>query len=130
MRTILKFALTNVEELAFVIIALYIIYSMWPDLFFPSLLVSALGFGIFVIAKWQILKDSLTEEHYKYDVVGEVGMTTEVLSPEGHIRVKGELWKARSLNGKGIPRGEKVKVERRVGNKLYVTRLKADERNE
>jgi len=130
MRPIVKFILTNVEEFAFLVIALYLIYSLWPEIFLVALIVSVVGFGIFVIVKWYILKDSLSEKHYKYDIVGEVGITVDALSPEGHIRVKGELWKARSIDNKEIPKGVEVRIEKRVGHKVFVTRFSSGEQND
>lgn len=126
----MKFILTNVEEFAFLIIALYIIHSLWPEFFITALIVSVVGFSIFVIAKWYILKDSLSEKHYKYDIVGEVGITVDTLSPEGHVRVRGELWKARSIDNQEIPKGVEVRIERRVGHKVFVTQISVGDTND
>ena len=42
------------------------------------------------------------------NLVGAVGKTVELLDPEGHIRVQGELWQARA--SEAVPAGTKVRV--------------------
>jgi membrane-bound serine protease (ClpP class) len=52
-------------------------------------------------------------------LIGLVGESRADLSPEGQVRVKGALWKARALNGP-IPAGRKVRVRRVDGLLLLV----------
>lgn len=44
------------------------------------------------------------------ELIGEIGTVVEDLSPEGLIKVRGELWKAVSKDGSTVKVGEKVKV--------------------
>ncbi len=46
----------------------------------------------------------------KEELIGEVGRVVEDLDPEGIIKLHGELWKARSRDGRVIRVGEEVKV--------------------
>ncbi len=46
----------------------------------------------------------------KEELIGEVGEVVEDLDPEGVIKLHGELWKARSRDGRVIRVGEEVKV--------------------
>ena len=129
MKPITKFILTNVEEFAFLIIVLYIVYSMWPELFFIALLVSMIGFSIFVIAKWLILKDVLSNRHYKYEITGEEGIVTDTIAPIGFVRVRGELWRAKSVNNVEIPKGTNVRVIKRIGHTIFVAPINKGETN-
>ncbi|BAA30618.1 NfeD family protein [Pyrococcus horikoshii] len=58
----------------------------------------------------------------KEEMIGLIGTVVEELNPEGMIKVRGELWKARSkFNGK-IEKGEKVRVVDMDGLTLIVVR--------
>jgi len=54
-------------------------------------------------------------------LVGRTAMVVEDLSPEGLVKLDGELWRARCLNGTAR-RGEKVMVVKVDGTKLLVER--------
>ncbi|WP_087035470.1 NfeD family protein [Thermococcus litoralis] len=60
----------------------------------------------------------------KEEMIGLSGEVVEPLAPEGMIRVRGELWRARSRDGETINVGEKVKVVGMDGLKLIVVREK------
>jgi membrane protein implicated in regulation of membrane protease activity len=58
-------------------------------------------------------------------LVGEEAIVTEPLEPSGGaVRIHGELWSARSIEGT-ISAGERVQIERVDGLKLYVRRSRA-----
>ncbi len=50
---------------------------------------------------------------------GQEGVAISVLDPEGMVRVKGQAWSARSLNGR-VPKGSPVQVIRVAGLVLEV----------
>lgn len=52
--------------------------------------------------------------------IGMFGETVEPLSPWGYIRVNGELWKAKSLQGSHVPTGTPVIVRDADGLTLIV----------
>jgi len=54
-------------------------------------------------------------------LVGRTAMVVEDLSPEGHVKLDGELWRAECLHGTAR-RGEKVRVVEVDGTKLLVER--------
>lgn len=54
-------------------------------------------------------------------LIGDTGEVVEPLQPSGMIRVQGELWSAESLSG-DISKGEKVRIKKMNGLKLYVER--------
>lgn len=56
------------------------------------------------------------------DMVGTKGKVVSRLDPEGLVRIKGELWKARSAAGR-IDTGEEVTVVGQEGLKLIVRKL-------
>jgi membrane-bound serine protease (ClpP class) len=53
-------------------------------------------------------------------LVGETGVAGTGLAPEGQVRVRGELWRARSSDGAEVPAGTSVVVERAEGLTLFV----------
>lgn len=60
----------------------------------------------------------------KEEMIGLSGEVVEPLAPEGMVRIRGELWKAKSKDGTTINIGEKVKVVEMEGLKLIVVREK------
>lgn len=58
------------------------------------------------------------------EMIGLIGEVVDALTPEGLIRVRGELWKAASKNNEKIEFGEKVRVVGMDGLKLIVVREK------
>ena len=60
----------------------------------------------------------------KEEMIGLIGEVVEPLSPEGMIRARGELWRAKSKDGKSIGIGEKVQIVGMEGLKLIVVREK------
>jgi len=60
----------------------------------------------------------------KEEMIGLIGEVVEPLSPEGMIRARGELWRAKSKDGKSIGIGEKVRIVGMEGLKLIVVREK------
>jgi membrane protein implicated in regulation of membrane protease activity len=55
-------------------------------------------------------------------LIGEHGKATDQLSPDGYIRVRGELWRAKSDTNLTIERGVLVEVRGVEGNTLIVGR--------
>ena len=51
--------------------------------------------------------DAQQSEH---PMAGLTGVVTESLNPEGYIKIRGELWQARSKSERKIKKGEKVTV--------------------
>jgi membrane protein implicated in regulation of membrane protease activity len=65
----------------------------------------------------------------KRPLPGFRGVVVKSLSPEGYIRIEGELWRAEAADpGKSIPSGETVTVERINGLTLLVRPVSRDSR--
>lgn len=118
---ILRYALLQVPSLALLVLIL-ILVGQWMDL--PAWFVW--GFIAFWVAKdvilfpfvWRAFDwDSLGG----HSIVGAQGIVEEPLAPLGHIRVRGELWRAEMVGGGGqIGRGKTVQVRGIRGLTLLV----------
>jgi len=60
------------------------------------------------------------------ELLGEVGVVVEDLTPEGTVRVHGELWKAVSGDGSVIRSGERVRIREVRGLTLVVEKAGGD----
>ncbi len=58
----------------------------------------------------------------KEEMIGLEGKVVQTLEPEGMVRIRGELWKAKSKDGERIPAGENVEVVGVEGLMLIVVR--------
>ncbi|TAK55759.1 MAG: nodulation protein NfeD [Bacteroidetes bacterium] len=86
-----------------------------------SSVVCTAAFFLFVIGlgiKAQRLKPTMGQE----GLVGEAGETITELTPNGNVRVHGEIWSAVSLSG-NLEQGTKVKVEEVHGLTVKVRKL-------
>ena len=55
-------------------------------------------------------------------LVGEAGVATQQLDPDGYVRVRGELWHAEAAPGmQPVPQGSRIRVESARGMTLIVT---------
>ncbi|CAB49462.1 NfeD family protein [Pyrococcus abyssi] len=106
-------------------------------LVFFLLILPELGFNIplklvLILVSILVLKDALLIKLFldvlkkKPEVgieglIGERGIVVEDLTPEGMIKVRGELWRARAISG-SIKKREAVKVIRVEGNIMIVER--------
>lgn len=71
-----------------------------------------------------------TEKTNAESVIGKYAMVTQAIDnrkAEGQVRIEGMDWSARSADGKPIPEGANVKVERIKGVKLIVTQTEEGE---
>ena len=73
---------------------------------------------MYVIGHPTVLYEPVTAPE---SIVGNEGVVEADLSPEGYVRVRGELWKASCPDG-DINRGEEIIVTRLNGMKLTVQR--------
>ncbi len=76
------------------------------------------AFGMAAVIKARKKKPGTGRE----EMMGMKGKVIQTLEPEGMIRIRGELWKARSRNGERIPAGEEVEVVGVDGLMLIVVR--------
>jgi membrane-bound ClpP family serine protease len=120
-RLIVAIVTTSVEEAAF--------YVIWR-LFLPGVPVAVvaavmaiwLGFCVWLfIFVTRALKLKPTKGILS--MVGMTGRAAGPLSPEGMVNIRGELWKATSIEG-SIKSGEEIEVVGEDGLKLKVGRLR------
>lgn len=57
------------------------------------------------------------------EMIGLSGKVIKQLHPEGQVKIKGEIWKARAIENK-INKGEKIEVVTIEGLKLLVRKVK------
>lgn len=69
---------------------------------------AGLVLAVFEVVYWQRRARRGKVQTGVENLVGATGEVTERLAPSGHIRVLGELWKARS--GSELPAGARVRV--------------------
>ena len=93
----------------------------WWNILVTTGLVTALF--VFVISKGLLIQRKRPATGLE-GMIGAVGEVREDLAPEGLVFVKGELWKAVSLDGQEVHRGEKVLIEGVDRGKLLVRRAK------
>ena len=119
-----KYSLLQIPELVLVI-AILLLLKQWFDL--PAYVV----WGVTLLwAVKDVLLFPLTWRSYDssgqfdaHPMVGREGVAQEPLAPLGYIRVGGELWLAEAIGGQGpIKKGEKVRVRKIKGLKLFVDR--------
>lgn len=97
-----------------------------PWLIISMAAASVLFFGFAMTAAMRIrIRPSVTGQE---GLVGLVGEARGELAPEGHIWVKGALWKGRAMHGEHIEQGSKVRV-RRVDGLLLLVEEDADRGN-
>ncbi len=79
------------------------------------------GFLVLVVTKLIPLRKIPAVQSQK-GMLGYTGTTMDNLDPNGYVKIRGEIWKARALNLETIPAGEKVIVQDVDGMTLLVTR--------
>jgi membrane-bound serine protease (ClpP class) len=57
------------------------------------------------------------------EMIGASGRVIKELNPEGQVKIKGELWKARTIENE-ISKGEKIEIVNMKGLKLIVRQVK------
>ena len=123
-RLILAVITTTLEEIA--------IYSVWrwalPEfgitLPVPALIGMMVAWGIFSVSLF-VLTSRILKKQVPVglpSMIGSRGRVTSSLSPEGMVRIKSELWAAKSNEG-NVAVGEEVEVVEEDGLKLLVLKV-------
>ncbi|CAB49572.1 NfeD family protein [Pyrococcus abyssi] len=82
------------------------------------ILAAFFAFGMAAVIRAHRRKASTGRE----EMIGLTGTVVEELNPEGMVKVRGELWRARSKFGEKIEKGERIKVVDIEGLTLIVVR--------
>jgi membrane-bound ClpP family serine protease len=120
-RLIFAIVTTILEEAALALIGLWGLPKIGihlPPFVTIVIMVLWFAYGIFT---YQMGSRALTRKHFigLSTMVGCQGEVVIPLTPDGMVRIKGELWSAKSLSGE-IQSGEEVTVTGQDGLKLIV----------
>jgi len=122
-RLIIAIITTALEEAAIAVVVLWLLPKIdinWPLFVLIIIMVAWAGFAVFT---YRLGSRALRRqpEGGLSDMLGMRGEVVKRLDPEGIIRIKGELWKAKSA-GRKIETGEEVTVVGQRRLKLIVER--------
>src|SRR5512132_3973357 len=85
---------------------LLLIFVPWP--WGLAAAIASLVLFVFEVAYWQRRMRREKVQTGVENLVGATGEAAERLAPSGHVRVRGELWEAKSSSE--LPRGARVRV--------------------
>lgn len=122
-RLILAIVSTLAVEAAFYTIWRWVLPEIDIDVPLWVLITVMVGWAIFAVVDFWFVTQVLRRKTLVGlpDMKGTQGKVTSPLNPEGLVRIKGELWGAKSVDG-AIDIGEKVLVVGQDGLQLVVRR--------
>jgi membrane-bound serine protease (ClpP class) len=120
-RLIFAIVSTLLEEVALVVIVLWALPEIGVHLPLPGLIALMVAWGAYSVFSFQITGRALRRKQVVGlpDMVGSKGEVVSALAPEGLVRIRGELWVAKSAGGEMKP-GEQVIVAGQDSLKLVV----------
>ena len=120
-RLILAIFSTLLEEAALVAIVLWGLPQLGITVPLPGLIALMVAWGAFSVFIYRMGSRALRRKPVfgLLTMVGSRGKAASPLTPEGFVKIKGELWEAKSLSGK-ISTREEVMVVGQDGLKLIV----------
>jgi len=122
-RLIIAIVTTTLEEAAIAAAVLWLLPKVDVNLPLFVLIIIMLAWAGYAVFGYQMGTRALKRkpEGGLVDMLGMRGEVVKRLDPEGMIRIKSELWKAKSV-GRKIETGEEVTVVGQKGLKLIVER--------
>ncbi len=119
----LLFIASLVDEAIVVLVVLLLLPRFGIRITQPWLTIFFVGLGIYAVVTQRLVMRVLKKKPVAgmTSMVGTTGRTETALKPEGMIKINGELWEARSLEG-NIETGKKVTVVSQDNLKLAVRR--------
>ncbi len=122
MKVFHRYLLLQLPGWAFAVVVLYLLH-LWLGLppWAAGLLLAADVVKDLVLYPW--LRRAYENEYVPVAarLAGETAEVVQELAPEGYVRVRGELWRARTLGGTGrTPAGTRVRVTGVRGTTLVV----------
>ncbi len=126
-RLILAIFSTLLEEVALVVIVLWGLPQLDIRIPLPGLIALMVAWGAFAVFIYQVGSRALRKKPLvgMLTMVGSRGKAASPLAPDGFVKIKGELWEAKSFSGK-ISTREDVMVVGQDGLKLIVRKGKDD----
>ena len=131
MRLILAVLGTLLEEAAIVVLVLWGLPQLGIHIPLPGLIAVMAGLAVLAVFTFQLGTRVLRKKPVGglSTMIGSDAKVVRPLAPEGMVRIKGELWEARSIYGE-IDVGEAVNVVGQDGLKLIVRRSSPDDSGE
>lgn len=126
LRDFLLILVSLADDIAVTLIILLILWLIKGPITLPVIIFIV----VFFIAFTLIMHKLVIPAYYRRKVCGREGLigmegeARELLNPTGQIKIKGEIWKAKSIEGE-IKKGEKVEVVGIEGLSLKVKRKEA-----
>jgi len=120
-RLVLAVVSTLLEETALVVIVLWGLPQLGIQIHLAGLIALMVAWGAFSVFIYRMGSRALRRKPVMGlpGMLGSRGKVASPLAPEGFVRIKGELWEAKSA-GEEIDTGEKVTVVGQDGLKLVV----------
>jgi len=116
-----KFVIVSADDIAIVLLLIALSYYLLRQYFYIIALTASIFLIIFLLIKYKLLYQVLDDEYrISYDLVNEKGIVIKDLDPEGLIKLKGEIWRARSIRNQSIKKGKEVIVIKRKDLLLLV----------
>ena len=111
-RLIFAIVSTLLEETAIVVIVLWGLPKIGAQIPLWGLIVLMVVWGAYSVITYQAGSRALSRKPLLSlpDMVGSKGKVVSPLAPEGLVRIKGELWVAKSAGGEMPPGGEVIVV--------------------
>ena len=109
------------EEAALVAVVLWGLPQLGIHIPLPALIALMVAWAAFAVITYRLGSRALRRKPVidLLPMVGNKGKVVSRLDPEGLVRIKGELWKAKSAGGR-MDTGEEVTVVGQEGLKLIV----------
>ncbi len=120
-RLIIAIITTTLEEAAIAAIVLWGLPQLGIEIPLPALIAVMVAWAAFAVFTYRMGSRALRKKPVVGlpDMVGSKGKVVNRLDPQGMVRIKGELWKAKSA-GERIDAGEEITVVGQEGLKLIV----------
>ena len=111
-RLIFAIISTILEETAIVVIVLWGLPKIGVHIPLPGLIALTVVWGAYSVMTYRMGSQALRKKPVMNlpDMVGSKGKVVSPLAPEGLVRIKGELWVAKSASGEMEPGGEVIVV--------------------
>jgi membrane-bound serine protease (ClpP class) len=126
-RLVLAIVSTSLEEVAIYAIWRWLLPGFDIELPVTALIAIMVAWGVFSVTLFLVTTRILMKQKAAGPptMLGSRGRVTSPLAKEGMVRIKGELWKAKSAGG-DVGVGEEVKVVGEDGLQLVVRKTSRD----
>jgi len=130
-RLTLTILATLVEEMAVILIVLLVLPRLGIHIPLPVFIALMAGLGVWAVISYRVASRALRKKPIVGlpAMVGSQGKVVSPLVPGGLVRIKDELWEAKSA-GRRINTGEEVIVVKQNGLKLVVRKSTTDDLKE